>query len=427
MRILFILILMFSAIWATQYKLSYWKDGETFSSYLTRNKIDSTKFYSQIDPDDIKFLSSIASKSPFFENVKNGTLQEALIPIGEEMQMYISRKSNSEYSFDIIPLKYDIVRDTVTIKIENSCFVDVKKATNNAHIATYLKRVFKDRVDFTKLKKGDTISIKYRQKSIKGLPWEEPTIEAAYIQRGSNEYFALKNKDEYQIWSNKGYEVKQNVTQIKNAEYKIFNKPLSHIRITSKFTYKRWHPILHRYRPHLGVDFGAKRGTPIFSLASGKVIYAGWMRGYGKVTKIAHGAGIVSLYAHQSKLLVKVGQKVKAHQIIGKIGSTGRSTGPHLHLGVYKRGKPVNPMNYIGRRVKIKNGITIKKSVKIVHNLVKELPIRAKLVYNSLKNSHNNSFRWKDLNSVVNIAIKEKARIKRHAARVQLPNTKGDA
>jgi len=427
MRFLLILAFMFSAIWATEYKLKYWKDGETFSSYLTKNKIDSTKFYSQIDPDDIKFLSSIASKSPFFENVKNGILQEALIPIGEEMQMFISRKKSGEYSFDIVPLKYKIIRDEVSIKIENNCFVDIKKATNNAHIATYLKRVFKDRVDFTKLKKGDIISIKYRQKSIKGLPWEEPIIEAAYIKRGSSEYFALKNKDSYQIWSNKAQVSVVNKTITKEAVYKTFNYPLSHIRITSKFTYKRWHPILHKYRPHLGIDFGAKRGTPIYALSSGKVIYAGWMRGYGKVTKIAHGAGIVSLYAHQSKLLVKVGQIVKAHQVIGKVGSTGRSTGPHLHLGVYKRGKPINPANYIGRSVKIKDSVTSTKSVKIVHNLLKELPIRAKIVYNSLKNSHKKSYRWKSLSGTVEIAVKEKERFKKHATRVQLSNTKGDA
>jgi len=423
MRFLLIIMLAMSAIWAGNYKLKYWKVGETFGDYLTRHKIDSTKFYSQIDPDDIKFLSAIMSKAPFFENIENGKLKEALIPLGEKMQIYIAKKG-SEYKFDIIPLKYKIIKDTVSIKIENNCFVDIKKATNNAHIATYLKRVFKDRVDFTKLRKGDIVSVKYKQKSIKGLPWEEPTIEAAYVKRGDIEYFAIKRADEYKIYSTSTSNIIKVTKESKGAEYKAFGNPLTNIRITSKFTYKRWHPILHRYRPHLGIDFGAKRGTPIYAISSGKVIYAGWMRGYGKVTKIDHGGGIVSLYAHQSKILVKRGEFVKAHQVIGKVGSTGRSTGPHLHLGVYKRGKPYNPAKFINHIVKLKDGFKVKKSIKIVHNLGNELPFRAKIVYNSLKKRNNNYYRWKNLNSTVKIVIEE--RELKHA-RLQLQITKGDA
>jgi len=423
MRFLLSIMLSISAIWAGNYKLKYWKVGETFGDYLTRHHIDSTKFYSQIDPDDIKFLSAIMSKSPFFENIENGKLKEALIPLGEQMQIYISQ-NKGEYKFDIIPLKYKYIEDTVSIKIENNCFVDIKKATNNAHIATYLSRVFKDKFDFKKLKKGDRVSIKYKQKSIEGLPWEEPIIEAAYIKRGHSEYLAIKEAQEYKIYSTNEIVKEKVVVSNKNAEYKGFFYPLTHVRVTSKFTYKRWHPILHRYRPHLGIDFGASKGTPIYTVASGKVIYAGWMRGYGKVTKIDHGGGIVSLYAHQSKILVKRGDRVKAHQVIGKIGSTGRSTGPHLHLGIYKRGKPINPNKYLNHIVKIRDGIRVKKSVKIVHNLAKELPIRAKIVYNSLKKDNSNYYRWKNLNSTVKIVIKKREDIH---ARVKLPNAKGDA
>ena len=423
MRFFITIMLAISAIWAGNYKLNYWKVGETFGDYLTRHHIDSTKFYSQIDPDDIKFLSAIMSKSPFFENIDKGELKEALIPLGEQMQIYISKNKDS-YKFDIVPLKYKYIKDTITVRIDNNCFSDIKKATNNPHIATYLKRVFKERIDFTKLRKGDRVSVKYRQKSIKGIPWGEPIVEAAYIKRGDSEYFAIRNNNEYKIYSTKESKEQKIVTVSKNSEYKAFAYPLKKIRITSKFTYKRWHPILHKYRPHLGIDFGAKRGTPIYAITSGKVIYAGWMRGYGKVTKIDHGAGIISLYAHQSKILVKRGQYVKAHQQIGKIGTTGRSTGPHLHLGIYKRGKPVNPANYINHIVKLKDGIKVRKSIKIVHNLRKELPMRAKLLYNSLKKENSNYYRWKNLDSTIKIVIKKR---ELEHARIQLPNAKGDA
>jgi murein DD-endopeptidase MepM/ murein hydrolase activator NlpD len=139
-------------------------------------------------------------------------------------------------------------------------------------------------------------------------------------------------------------------TAAASASVPTFRMPLDRIRITSRFTHRRWHPILHKYRPHHGVDFGAKRGTPIRAIASGRVIYAGWMRGYGKTIKIDHGHGFVSLYGHQSALKVKRGQRVRRGQIIGRVGNTGRSTGPHLHLGLYRRGKPVDPLKYIRTR-----------------------------------------------------------------------------
>jgi len=199
------------------------------------------------------------------------------------------------------------------------------------------------------------------------------------------------------------------------------------MRVTSKFTYKRWHPLLHRYRPHLGIDFGAPTGMPIHSIASGKVVYAGWMGGYGRVVKIDHGSGYLSLYAHQSKILVKKGQYVKSWQVIGKVGSSGRSTAHHLHLGVYKRGKPINPNRVLRHIVKVRDGIRrVKKSIKIVTNLSKELPNRAKIVYNSIKKLNSHIFKWKNLDSTINIVITNREKEAKHAARVQLPNREGD-
>ena len=124
-------------------------------------------------------------------------------------------------------------------------------------------------------------------------------------------------------------------------------KPLNHIRVTSGFTHRRFHPILNRWKAHLGTDFGAKRGTPILAAADGKVIFSGWKGGYGKVIKIRHADNYVTLYAHQSRLKVKRGQRVSKGQVIGYVGSTGRSTGPHLHFGVYKNGRAINPMRVV--------------------------------------------------------------------------------
>ena len=426
MRIVLFVIFLFASLWGSEFKLKFWEHNETFSDYLVRHKIDATKFFAQVNPDDLKFLSSIESGAPFFEESKNGKLKEVLIPLGEEMQMHI-QKTKDGVNFDIVPLKYKVVKSRVSFKIESNCFNSVKKATNNPHIATFLKRAFKDHVDFTKLHKGDFVAIDYEQKSIQGIPWESPIIKAAYIKSGKKEYFLIKGKEDgYRFWTNAQGTIKTISKKSSKPVYISFGYPVSHIRITSEFTYKRWHPILHRYRPHLGIDFGARRGTPIHSIAAGKVIYAGWMRGYGRVTKIDHGFGIVSLYAHQSKQLVKRGQHVSKGQVIGKVGSTGRSTGPHLPLGVYKRGKAVNPHRYLAERIKVKSRVVSKKIIVKNKKLAKALTKKAKIEYNILiKNKAKKVFKWKDLNATVKIVVKQEG--KSHDKRVKIRSKKGDA
>jgi murein DD-endopeptidase MepM/ murein hydrolase activator NlpD len=119
-----------------------------------------------------------------------------------------------------------------------------------------------------------------------------------------------------------------------------------HTRITSPFGY-RMHPILHVRKLHTGIDIGAPSGARIVAAGSGKVIFAGSNGGYGNYTMIDHGNGLVTCYAHQKRIAVSKGQHVSAGTTIGYVGSTGLSTGPHLHFEVRVNGTPVNPMNYL--------------------------------------------------------------------------------
>jgi len=119
-------------------------------------------------------------------------------------------------------------------------------------------------------------------------------------------------------------------------------------RIASGFG-MRFHPILKIWRPHNGLDFTAKIGTPIYATGDGTVTYAARGSGFGKHVKINHGFGYETVYAHMSKILVKKGQKVKRGQIIGLVGNTGLSAGPHLHYEVHYKGHPVNPIYFFYR------------------------------------------------------------------------------
>jgi len=113
--------------------------------------------------------------------------------------------------------------------------------------------------------------------------------------------------------------------------------------VTSYFGY-RYHPILHFTRFHAGLDIGAGWGSPIVAAADGQVVGAGWSGGYGREVQIAHGGGIVSLYGHMSEIVAQPGSFVRAGQLIGYVGSSGLSTGPHLHFEVRQGGNPVNPL-----------------------------------------------------------------------------------
>ena len=116
-------------------------------------------------------------------------------------------------------------------------------------------------------------------------------------------------------------------------------------RITSKYGY-RVHPITGKNKLHRGIDIGAGLGTDVLAAESGTVVTAGWNNSYGYYITINHGGGYVTLYAHNSKLLVSKGQKVKRGEVIAKCGSTGNSTGPHIHFEVMLNGQLQNPMNY---------------------------------------------------------------------------------
>jgi murein DD-endopeptidase MepM/ murein hydrolase activator NlpD len=114
-------------------------------------------------------------------------------------------------------------------------------------------------------------------------------------------------------------------------------------RIASRFG-PRYHPILHYSRMHTGVDFSGGTGTPVRAASTGEVFSASWRGGYGQCIILLHGGGMSTLYGHLSRIYVRPGQGVKRGQVIGAIGSTGLSTGPHLHFELRRNGAPVNPL-----------------------------------------------------------------------------------
>lgn len=120
--------------------------------------------------------------------------------------------------------------------------------------------------------------------------------------------------------------------------------PLPFTRLTSQFGY-RFHPMSGTYQPHAGIDLAAPTGSPVMATADGTVNFAGWAGGYGVLVKIDHGGAVETRYAHLSRSAVSSGQSVRRGEIIGFVGSTGRSTGPHLHYEVRESNVAINPLS----------------------------------------------------------------------------------
>ena len=358
MRFLLLLLLSLSLLCGARAVETRWLEGQSFSGYLS-DRNASIGLIRNIDKDDRKFLSEIQGGVRFYELFsKEGILLQSLIPIGEEMQIQIVREGEGgKYSFDIVPINSVSREHQAVISIQSNPHTDVSKATNNHKLADKIYYFFKNHVDCRKLHKNDTMAIMYTQKERLGKPFGSPDISIAMVETGKKKWFiyADENGVPYMdscktvTYDSKGNPVTAaEIRKLKRAQQ--FGMPLRHIRISSRFTYKRWHPILHRYRPHLGTDFAARRGTPLLAVNSGTVIFSGRKGGYGKVVKIKHRGGYVSLYAHQSRIRVKKGEKVKKGQVIGYVGSTGRSTGPHLHFGLYKNGRATDPMRVLKKK-----------------------------------------------------------------------------
>ena len=138
----------------------------------------------------------------------------------------------------------------------------------------------------------------------------------------------------------------------KSVERMFLLSPLSYRRISSGFSHKRFHPVLKRNMPHLGMDFAADKGTKVWATARGTVSYAGRKGGYGKLVEIEHPNGYRTRYAHLSRISVRKGQRVDKFKIVGRVGATGRATGPHLHYELLRNGRHRNPAS-VNRQAKV--------------------------------------------------------------------------
>ncbi len=313
-----------------------WNDSETLLKFLEQNSLP-LKLYYNLDGEDKKIMHDINVGTTYYiAKDCSGGVYQAVIPLNEELEIHIYKSIENKYKLEIIPINYIQKTLKVKIKIDSSFIESVKKATNNYPLALNLHKILKDKVNFKRLSKGDEVGIIYKEKTWMNQKFGTQRVLATYFKHKKNKVYKFFYKGRY-------YDKRAHL-RIKTSSFIV---PCRYRRISSRFTRKRWHPILHIYRPHHGIDYANRVGTPIWATYNGVVTYAGWVRGYGRYIEIKHPNGYRSVYGHLSRIKVKSGQRVKTHQVIGLMGSSGMSTGPHLHFGIKVNGKWINPANKI--------------------------------------------------------------------------------
>jgi murein DD-endopeptidase MepM/ murein hydrolase activator NlpD len=225
--------------------------------------------------------------------------------------------------------------------IRSSLFAAADEARIPDPISIQIAELFSSEIDFHReLRQGDTFSVVYESLTADGEPitWNSGSgrVLAAEFVNGGKSYqavwFAGANGSKGGYFAPDGSSLQRS----------FLSSPMAFSRVTSGFA-MRLHPILKSWRAHKGIDYGAPSGTPIRSVGAGVVVFAGWQNGYGNAAEIRHDNGRSTFYAHMSRVDVRKGQRVEQGQNVGAVGSTGWSTGPHLHFEFRVNGQHQDP------------------------------------------------------------------------------------
>lgn len=291
-----------------------------------------------------------------------------LINRGKDNNHYISQLKTTP-----LETKQSFTRFTVLGSIHGSA----KKAGLSTKRTSQLASIFKSTVDFTRGNhSGDKVHVLFQDYFLNGKKIKEGEIVAAEYKTATNTYQAVRFTDPQ---GNSGYYAPDGSSMQK----RFLPAPVKFTRISSLFNPKRWHPVLHRFRHHQGVDYAAPYGTPIKSVANGTIAQLGRQGGYGNTILIKHDSSYSTLYGHLSKYAsgLKVGAHVQQGELIGYVGSSGLATGPHLHFEFRINGVHRNPLT-----VALPNGKSITHACRNkFHNEVKKLMAKLDAHRNSSK------------------------------------------
>jgi len=254
------------------------------------------------------------------------------------------------------------IQRTTAGVITSSLWTTIASQQASPDLAMKMADIYAWAIDFFALQKGDNFKIIYDEIMIDSVSLGIQSIKTAVFTHNGKAYYAIPFEQDKQT---EYYDLDGN--SLKKAFLKA---PLKFSRISSAFSHSRFHPVLRIRRPHLGVDYAAPRGTPVHAIGSGTIVQKGFSGGAGNMVKIRHNSIYTTSYMHLQRFATNVGSgsHVSQGQLIGYVGSTGLSSGPHLDFRFYKNGAPVDPL-----KVEAPPSLPVKPELKAKFDSVKTI------------------------------------------------------
>lgn len=334
------------------YRSDLTRAADTADSLLARlNVTDSAAaVFLRTDPTARKLLEGRAGKMVQVRTDESGRVEEfvARYPAEdpEQLTTHFSRlrivrteQGRLQASVETAPLQAQVRVGSGTIR--SSLFAATDESRIPDPVAVQIAEMFATDIDFHReLRRGDTFSVVFEALTADGelITWNQASgrVLAAEFVNNGRAHSAVWFKEA----GSKGGYFSFNGQSKRRA---FLASPMEFSRVTSGFS-MRFHPILQKWRAHLGVDYGAPTGTPVRNVGDGVVDFAGWQNGYGNVVQIKHANDRTTLYGHLSRIDVRVGQRVDQGSVIGAVGATGWATGPHLHFELKVKGEHQDPL-----------------------------------------------------------------------------------
>lgn len=315
------------------------RSGDFFSTILMRNGISAQDAYNLSDASDSIFDVASIRIGNTYRVWKNGSGAAEYLAYDIDRMKSVVFRCREPYSVWFVEKPVLTETKYADVTIRSSLWNDMIAAGAPPLLILTLSDIYAWTVDFFGLQEGDRFRVVYDEKTCEGSVVAVDTVRYAVFTSRGQDYPAVMfdQHDGGNIyWNEKGESMR-----------KAFLKaPLHYSRISSGFSYARRHPITRRVQPHTGVDYAAPKGTPVVTIGDGVVTSAKYEGAGGNVVRIRHNSVYSTAYLHLSRYEsgIRAGKRVKQGDVIGYVGSTGRSTGPHLDFRVWKNGSPINPL-----------------------------------------------------------------------------------
>jgi len=285
---------------------------------------------------DIYSIRKFRAKKPFTLVKKDSCSAPHCVVYEPDHYHYVKYYLEDEIKVDVVKKEFETCIESTSGVITSSLWLAMKKAGIQGSIIDKMEDALASSVDFYHTQKGDQFKLIFERKYVQGKPVGYGEVISASFKNKTGEHFAVfYENDQYAGF----YDLEGRPTKST-----FLRAPLKYSRISSRYNKRRFHPIKKRTIPHLGTDYAAPIGTPIFSVSDGVVITAGYSRNNGKYVKIRHDDIYQTQYLHMHKFApgIKKGTRVKQGQTIGQVGQTGLATGPHVCFRFWKYGRQVN-------------------------------------------------------------------------------------